>query len=113
LGLTTARDARTRASCASDRVSLRIDRETTGALRALARAEDTDLYTVVLACFQTLLARHTGRGEVVVGTGVATRARVDGEALVGNFTNYVAMHADLSGEPDFRGLLRRVRESVR
>ncbi len=113
LALTNERTARARASCTSDRVSLRIDQETTEALDALARAEDTDLHTVLLACFQTLLMRHTGRSEIAVGTGVATRGPVDGEALVGNFTNNLVMHADLSGEPDFRGLLRRVRESVR
>jgi amino acid adenylation domain-containing protein len=101
-----------RTACVSDRVGWRIDRATTETLEALARAEDTDLYTVVLACFQTLLMRHAGCGEVAVGTGVANRTQVGGQALVGSFTNNLVMHADLSGDPDFRSLLRRVREGV-
>ncbi len=113
LGLTTMDAVRTRASCTSDRVAWRIDRATTDALEALARSEEADLYTVLLASFQVLLMRHTGRDEIAVGTGIAPRTRVDGEPLVGNFTNNLVMHANLSGEPAFRSLLRRVREGVR
>ncbi|HEX2206430.1 MAG TPA: amino acid adenylation domain-containing protein [Longimicrobium sp.] len=79
-------------------------------LLALGRAEGATLHMVVLAAFQLLLARYSGSDDVVVGTPVAGRARREVEGLIGFFVNTLALRTDLSGDPDFRALLRRVRE---
>ncbi|WP_158625670.1 non-ribosomal peptide synthetase [Corallococcus carmarthensis] len=82
------------------------------ALKALARAEGNTLFGVLLAGFQVLLSRYSGQQDVVVGTSVAGRGRAELEGLIGLFTNYLALRTDLSGQPSFRELLGRVRETT-
>ncbi|WP_147444808.1 non-ribosomal peptide synthetase [Corallococcus sp. CA053C] len=81
-------------------------------LKALARAEGATLFGVLLAGFQVLLSRYTGQQDVVVGTSIAGRGRAELEGLIGLFTNYLAFRTDLSGQPSFRELLGRVRETT-
>jgi hypothetical protein len=81
-------------------------------LKALARAEGGTLFTVLLAGFQALLHRYTGQQDIVVGTSVAGRGRADLEGLIGLFTNTLALRTDVSGQPAFRTLLGRVRETT-
>ncbi|WP_404370386.1 non-ribosomal peptide synthase/polyketide synthase [Corallococcus coralloides] len=81
-------------------------------LKALALAEGNTLFGVLLAGFQVLLSRYSGQQDVVVGTSVAGRGRAELEGLIGLFTNYLALRTDLSGQPSFRELLGRVREST-
>ena len=90
------------------RQSLRLSETLTGALKALSRREGVTLYTTLLAVFQTLLHRYTGQTDIVVGTPVAGRTRVELEGLIGLFVNTLVMRTDLSGDPSFRQLLRRV-----
>ena len=78
-------------------------------LRALGRGEGATLYMVMLAAFQVLLAKYSGSRDVVVGSPMAARTRREVEEVIGYFTNTVALRTDLSGDPDFREVLRRVR----
>ncbi|HYR08117.1 MAG TPA: amino acid adenylation domain-containing protein, partial [Longimicrobium sp.] len=81
-----------------------------GRLQALARGEEATLYMVLLAAFQLLLGRYAGSDDVVVGSPASGRRGSDEEALIGFFVNTLALRTDLSGDPTFRQLLRRVRE---
>ena len=66
----------------------------------------------LLAAFQALLSRLTGQEDVVVGTPVAGRRHPDTEKLIGFFLNTLALRTDLGGDPTFRELQRRVRETT-
>ncbi|MET0395626.1 MAG: amino acid adenylation domain-containing protein, partial [Longimicrobiaceae bacterium] len=90
----------------------RVPEETAGALRILARREGATPFMALLAAWQLVLARWSGQDDVVVGTGVAGRTRAELEGLVGMFVNTLALRADLSGDPPFRELLARVRETT-
>jgi amino acid adenylation domain-containing protein len=68
---------------------------------------------VLLAAFQSLLARHTGLTDIAVGTPVAGRNWVETENLIGIFVNILVLRADLAGNPTFREVLARVRETCR
>ncbi|WP_437334473.1 amino acid adenylation domain-containing protein [Sorangium sp. So ce394] len=95
------------------RYFFRLPAALTGALRALARREETTLYAVLVAGFKALLARVTGSLDIRVGTPVTNRSRADLEGLVGCFANTVVLRTDLGGDPTFAALLARVNETVR
>ncbi|HEY0796202.1 MAG TPA: amino acid adenylation domain-containing protein [Acidisarcina sp.] len=84
--------------------------ETSKALREFSQQEGATLFMVLLAGFQTLLSRYTGQEQIVIGTDVANRAMAETERIIGFFINLLALHTDLSGNPSFRELLKRVRE---
>lgn len=79
------------------------------ALKALARSENATLFMVLLAAFDVLIYRYTGLLDVLVGTPTAGRMERETEALMGFFVNTLVLRSDLSGNPSFRELLRRVR----
>jgi amino acid adenylation domain-containing protein len=81
-------------------------------LRALAREEGTTLYAVLLAGLRTVLGRHAGQTDFVVGSPVANRTRAELEGLIGFFVNTLALRTDLAGDPTFRELLGRERETT-
>jgi amino acid adenylation domain-containing protein len=93
-------------------VARTLPREAAEGLRALARAEGATLYMTLLAALDVLLARWSGQDDVVVGTPIAGRNRVETEGLIGFFVNTLALRTDLSGEPTFRELLARVRAAT-
>ncbi|HEX8559178.1 MAG TPA: amino acid adenylation domain-containing protein [Pyrinomonadaceae bacterium] len=92
--------------------SLELPAELSGSLRALCRREGVTMFMTLLAAFKGLLARYAGRRDVVVGTPVAGRNQTETEPLIGFFVNTLVLRTDLSGDPSFVELLRRVREVV-
>ncbi|HEU0054994.1 MAG TPA: condensation domain-containing protein, partial [Longimicrobium sp.] len=84
----------------------------TEGLRQVGREHGATLFMVLLAAWQTFLARHTGQDDVVVGSPIAGRNRAETEGLVGFFVNTLALRTDLSGDPGFRELLERVRRTA-
>ncbi|HEX7314138.1 MAG TPA: amino acid adenylation domain-containing protein [Pyrinomonadaceae bacterium] len=89
-----------------------VDARLTEGLRALGRENGATLFMVLLAAFDVLLYRYTGRTDVVVGTPVAGRNRREVENLIGFFVNTLALRTKLDGPVSFRELLRRVRETT-
>ena len=71
------------------------------------------LFMSLLAGFQLLLCRYSGQEDVVVGTPVANRwNRLEIEGLIGFFVNTLALRTPVRGDPSFRELLQRVKETV-
>ncbi|HEX2091920.1 MAG TPA: amino acid adenylation domain-containing protein, partial [Longimicrobiaceae bacterium] len=93
-------------------VARTLPRATVERLRTLARAEGATLFMVLLAALDVLLARWSGEEDVVVGTPIANRNQRDTEGLIGFFVNTLALRTDVSGNPRFRELLERVRETA-
>ena len=79
------------------------------ALKAISRQEGATLFMTLLAAFKVLLNCYTRQDDLVVGTPVANRNRLEIEGLIGFFVNALVVRTDLSGNPTFRELLRRVR----
>ena len=80
-------------------------------LRALCRREQATLFAATLAVFAVLLNVETGQTDLVVGTPIAGRSRPELEALIGVFLNTQVLRLDVSGDPSFRELLRRVAQT--
>lgn len=80
--------------------------------QAVGRREGATLFMTLLAVFDVLLWRYTGQEDLVVGSPVAGRSRVEIENLIGFFVNMVVLRTDVSGAPTFRELVGRVRETT-
>ena len=92
------------------RQSLPLPKDLGIALSALSRDEAATLFMTLLAAFKVLLHCYTSRDDLVVGTPVANRNRLETEGLIGFFVNALVLRTDLSGNPTFREVVRRVRE---
>jgi amino acid adenylation domain-containing protein len=79
-------------------------------LKGLSQGEGVTLFMTLLAAFNVLLFRYTGQADIVVGSPIAGRTRVETEGLIGFFVNTLVLRTELSGNPSFRELLQRVRD---
>jgi non-ribosomal peptide synthetase component F len=92
------------------RLPLSITHEVSEKLKELSRREGVTLFMTMLAALDVLLRYYSKQDDLVVGTNVANRNRGETEGLIGFFVNMLLMRGDLSGNPGFVELLRRVRE---
>ncbi len=81
-------------------------------LEAIAHGEGATLFMALLAGFKSLLHLASGQEDLIVGTNVANRDRGEVEGLIGFFVNNLALRTNVSGDPSFRELLRRVRDTA-
>lgn len=84
----------------------------TADLKRLGQKEDVTLFMVLHAAFTVLLHYYSGQDELIVGTDVASRNRIEIEGLIGFFVNQLVLRTNLAGNPGFREVLRRVREVI-
>jgi amino acid adenylation domain-containing protein len=89
--------------------SLALPAELAAGLRTFCRREGVTLFMLLLAGFDVLLARYSGQEDVLVGSPVANRNRMETEGLIGFFVNTLVLRARLSTALSFRDLLRQVR----
>ena len=89
-----------------------LSEQMTRELKALSQREGSTLFMTLLAAFQALLMRYSGQEDLVVGTPIANRTRVEIEPLIGFFVNTLVVRTDLSENPSFREVLRRVRQQM-
>ncbi|MEV8508041.1 amino acid adenylation domain-containing protein [Actinoplanes sp. NPDC051475] len=78
-------------------------------LREVARAESASLFMALHAAFATLLSRHGAGTDIPVGSPTSGRGDAALDDLVGFFVNTIVLRTDLSGDPSFTELVRRVR----
>ena len=90
----------------------RVPRETAEAARRLASRHGATLFMTLLAAFEALLLRYTGREDMVLGTVVAQRDRPELEGLIGFLINTLVLRTDLSVDPPAAECLERIRETV-
>ena len=86
--------------------------DVTARIRRLASSQRATPFMVLLAAFNVLLARYSGRTDIVVGTPVANRTRPELESLVGFIANTLALRTQIAGDPSFLALLGHVKATA-
>jgi hypothetical protein len=82
------------------------------AVQGLARTTRSTAFVVLVAAVEALLARASGRSDVMVSTTLSGRRRVELEGLIGCFHGVGRLRLDLSGDPRFSEVIRRARATV-
>lgn len=81
-------------------------------IRSMTRTEGATLYMAMLAACAVALRWHTGQEDFVFGSPMGSRERTELETMIGPFVNLLLIRVDVSGEPTFAEVLRRVRGSM-
>ncbi|MGV9743685.1 amino acid adenylation domain-containing protein [Rhodococcus zopfii] len=109
LPLPTDRPRPSRPSYRGETTTVYLDAEFHTRLRAVARAHDVTTFMLLHAILAALLARRSGRSDIVVGTAVAGRDDPRLSAVVGMFVGTVALRTPVDPSTTVADLLREVR----
>jgi amino acid adenylation domain-containing protein/non-ribosomal peptide synthase protein (TIGR01720 family) len=80
-------------------------------VESLIRTEGVTFYMIMLAVFNVLLSRQTGQNDILVGTSIANRSRIETERLLGVFVNTLVMRNKLGDETTFQEFLQEVKRT--
>jgi amino acid adenylation domain-containing protein len=88
------------------KLSIRLSRR----IKSLSHAHGATPFMTLLAAFQCLLYRYTQHDDIAVGSLIANRSEIQLERLMGMFANTIVLRTNLTGNPSFSEVLRRVRQ---
>ncbi|WP_148662958.1 non-ribosomal peptide synthetase, partial [Scytonema hofmannii] len=112
LNLPTDRPRPHSQSYRGDSLFFRLEEKLQQSLTQLAKKKRASLYMVLLTALQILLFRYTSQEDILIGSPMVNRRRLEFEKILGYFTNPVVLRANLSGNPSFEELLGRTRLCV-
>ena len=69
-------------------------------------------FMTLLAAFQSMLKRYSGQDDMVLGAAIANRNHTEVEGMIGFFANTLVLRTSLAGDPSFRELLGRVKDTA-
>ena len=84
--------------------------ELAASLKRISARHGVTLFQTLLAAFAALLCRYSGQNDFPIGSVTAGRNLPELDNLLGYFLNTVVLRADLSGDPRFSELMRRMRK---
>ncbi|MBR8826762.1 MAG: amino acid adenylation domain-containing protein [Gomphosphaeria aponina SAG 52.96 = DSM 107014] len=79
-------------------------------LKQISQEEKVTLFMLLLAAFKVLLCRYTGQEDIIVGTPIAGRKKLETENLIGCFLNTLALRNQLNSNLSFRQFLQQVKQ---
>ena len=89
-----------------------ISRQLTDRLKTFSSHEGVTLFMTLLAAYQVLLYRYSGQTDIVTGSPIANRNHPETHDMIGCFVNTLALRSDLSGSPNFRELVNRIKKTT-
>jgi amino acid adenylation domain-containing protein len=99
-----------RAGRRSGTIAIDVPQSVVETVRAISSAEQATEFMTLFAAYASVLHGATGADDIPIGVPIANRHWLASEGLITSLVNTLVMRVDLSGQPDFRELVRRVRE---
>ncbi|MED5018398.1 amino acid adenylation domain-containing protein [Paenibacillus chibensis] len=93
-------------------LSLRLDAEEAGRLKAFAAATGTTPFMVLFAGYHALLSRYTNQEDVITGVPLAGRLREELQPVVGMFVNTMPVRCYPEKRKPFTKLLSEVKDAL-
>lgn len=81
-------------------------------LKTFCRQHGITLFMGLLGALAALLKHYGCADDLIVGADSANRQNIDTEDMVGFFINQIALRINLTGNPAFADLIRKIRELV-
>jgi FkbH-like protein len=91
-------------------IDFEINKETSGAIKALVQETQTTLFIVLLAFYTIFLSKLSSQEDIVIGTPVLGRRHADLEKIIGMFVNTLALRNYPGGGKKFVDFLGEVKE---
>lgn len=86
--------------------------ELTRQLKMLSQQAGTTLFMTLLAAFNVLLHRYSRQTDILIGTPVTNRSRVETKDLIGMFLNTLVIRSQLDENLPFNQLLAQVKQKA-
>ncbi len=113
LNLPTDRPRPPLASLRGTRYPMKLSREQLQAITDLSLASGTTPFRGTCAAFNVFLHCWSGQDDISIGSPVSPKSSRRLEGAIGFFVNTLVLRSDLSGDPTFRELMKRVGDVVR
>lgn len=81
-------------------------------IRNISELNDVSMFVVFLSIFNLLAHKLSGQDDFTIGAPVAIRDSEELEKLIGLFLNNVILRFDMSGDPSFEEVIRRVKAVI-
>ncbi len=89
-----------------------LSRKLSHQLGELGKQQGATLFMTLLTAFKLLLHRYSGQKDILVGSTVTSRDRVEISNLIGLFVNNLVFRTKISGNLSFWELLNQVKETT-
>ncbi|NET60393.1 MAG: amino acid adenylation domain-containing protein, partial [Symploca sp. SIO2E6] len=109
LQLPTDRPHTPETTFAGSRLGFTLSKDLTEKLKAISRQAGVTLFMTLTAAIKVLLYRYSSQEDIAIGTVTSQRNRPELQGVMGDFLNTLVLRSDLSGNPSFLELLKRVR----
>jgi hypothetical protein len=86
--------------------------EVLAAMTKLTVSSGATVFMALLGVFACVLGRRSDQTDIVIGTPMAGRGRAELRGLIGVYLNMISLRVDVTGDPTFRELLERARDTA-
>ncbi|TCP54485.1 amino acid adenylation domain-containing protein [Tumebacillus sp. BK434] len=90
----------------------RLGARLTEEVKEFAKAQNTTLYTALLAAYHVLLHRYTGQDDILVGSPAAGRTSAKDAGTLGYFVNPIVLRGRFQGAETFAAFTEAMRRTV-
>lgn len=95
-----------------DRVCFEMDNHMVESIKSICEKTGSTIYMVLLTAYSILLSKYSNTSDIIIGSPVASRNKLEIEPLIGFFVNTIPLRIQIPDEITFSELFLKVRSTV-